>query len=417
MSWCNLLMVWAAALAAGVLCAAEVPVERRAEPEVIEVATVAALQRVFDRAVEDVVVRIAAGEYRLDPRPLTDPTCGNCPDPAQTAETTVGLHVRGRSITLTGPGDRSAVIHTGAGYGIYVDGAQDVVVENLTVTGGARSEDGKATDGAIVVRNSTVTIRNNRITENLGDADIVRKNVSGVMGIVGREGSDMRIIGNEITRNSWDGIALYREARAVIEDNTIDGVDAASGANIGGGRGVGIGVTWDARIEARGNLVKRYWKGIGLFVDAQGVVENNIVEEILTWGISLWDAGGGEPRGVIRGNAVYLTGACGAAITSQRKGDDAGEFTGNALVRTGQDERYDPPDRYCLQCALALHRVPEAFRIEGNMFFENRRANEELPDHDVDEDVFRAQVKGLAGELESYEALRKSSFLREFGGR
>ena len=79
--------------------------------------------------------------------------------------------------------------------------------------------------------------------------------------------------------------------------NVIDGVDKAGGKARGGGRGVAIGVTWNASAEIRRNRVTRYWKGIGLFVDARGTVEENVVEEMLTWGIAFWDAGRGKPVG------------------------------------------------------------------------------------------------------------------------
>jgi hypothetical protein len=379
----------------------------------IDIADAESLQRLFAEPLNDVHIRLAPGEYRLSPRPYTDPTCGNCPDPARTADTTVGLHIRGRNITFSGPRADAAVIHTGSGYGLLIDSAEGVTIENLTLTGGERSTDGHATDSAIVVRHSRVLIRNNRIIENIGDPAIVRRTVSGVMGIVGREGSDMRITGNQIIGNSWDGIALYREARALIEDNLIDGVDKATGPTIGGGRGVGIGMTWDARAEVRGNLVTRYWKGIGVFVNATATVEHNIVEDIITWGISLWDAGGGEPRGIIRGNAVYRTGACGIAITL-RTPTDPGQLAGNAVARTGQDPGYDAPDRYCYQCALAIHGKPDDFLIDGNTFYENRRASTDLPDHDVPEAEFRAAIRPLLEALSPRPALQASNFLRDF---
>jgi parallel beta-helix repeat protein len=379
----------------------------------IEISDAGALQHLLAEPQHNVHIRLASGDYRLSPAAHTDPTCGNCPDPSTEATTTVGLRITGRNITLSGPPDHSAIIHTGAGYGLLIDRADNITVEHLTLTGGVRSDDGNATDGAIVVKDSSATIRANRIVDNIGDPETVRRTVSGVMGIVGREGSNIHIIGNHISRNSWDGIALYRQARAVIEDNIVDGVDKAAGPNIGGGRGVGIGVTWDATAEIRGNLVTRYWKGIGLFVNASGTVEHNIVEDIITWGISLWDAGGGEPRGIIRNNAVYRTGACGLALTL-RTSDNPGELTGNAIARTGQDQRYDPPDRYCFQCALAIHRKPEAFTIDRNIFFANRRGADDLPDHDVPEAEFRAAAAPLLHALSGRPALVGAAFLNEF---
>jgi hypothetical protein len=387
-----------------------------ATPPPLVVSTAEELQRLFAQPVEAIHVRLEPGEYVLTPSPYTDPLCGNCPDPQQSAQTMVGLHIRGTNVRITGPDDRSAVIRTNAGYGVLIEDCHRIVIENLTITGGKRSSDGNATDAAIVVRNSEAIIRNNTIADNLGDEDVVQRTVSGVMGITGRENSRMTIAGNIIRRSSWDGIALYRDAQAVIENNVIDGVDAATGATLGGGRGVGIGVTWNAKAIIRGNLVRRYWKGIGLFVNADATVEHNIVEEILTWGISLWDAGGpgAEPVGHIRSNAVYRTGACGVAITSRNESEDPGEFVGNVIVRTAQDERYDPPDRYCFQCALALHRVPKRFRVEGNLFFANRRASDDLPDHDLPEAEFRAAVLALCAQLGTRPSLRSSSFLAEF---
>ena len=40
-------------------------------------------------------------------------------------------------------------------------------------------------------------------------------------------------------------------ASARIEDNVIDGVDKAGGRVAGGGRGVGIGLTWNATASIR----------------------------------------------------------------------------------------------------------------------------------------------------------------------
>ncbi len=138
----------------------------------------------------------------------------------------------------------------------------------------------------------------------------------------------MSIEGNEIVRNSWDGIALYRDASAVIAGNVIDGVDKARGSRIGGGRGVAIGLTWNAFADVRGNLVKRYWKGIGVFVDAWGCVQENVIEDIVTWGIAYWDADKGKPVGFFEDNVIYGTGACGASITcaetSWRRSSSAG---------------------------------------------------------------------------------------------
>lgn len=380
----------------------------------VSVSSAQELQRLFSQPVESLEVILQPGDYRLSPEPMMDPTCGNCQDLQTPVHVTVGLHLRGKSIKLIGPADRSAIIHTNAGYGLFIDGCARAEIENLSITGGIRDTAGAATDAAIVVKHSNALIQNNRIYDNIGDSAIVSKVVVGIMGIAGREGSKMEIRGNEIIRNSWDGIALYREAEAVIEDNVVDGVDKATGQKVGGGRGVAIGVTWNGKATVRRNLVKRYWKGIGLFVDASGVVQQNIVEDIVTWGIQLWDADKGKPTGKIERNVIYNTGACGAAITRTSHEGDAGYFTGNILTKTAQNPRYDAPDYYCYQCALALHAVPKHFRVEGNLFYNNRRASSELPNYDMPREAFEKAIQASLNALSAIPQFRSSDFLRDF---
>jgi hypothetical protein len=379
----------------------------------IRVSTAEELQQLFIQPVESLEVSLLPGTYRLTPKPIIDPTCGNCQDPQTPVHATVGLHLRGHFIRLVGPPDRSAIISTNAGYGLFIDSCSRAEIINLTITGGARDTAGAATDAAIVVKHGSASITNNRIVANIGDSAIVSRVVVGIMGIAGREGAKMEIRHNEIERNSWDGIALYRDAEAIIEDNIVDGVEKATGQKIGGGRGVAIGVTWNGKATIRRNLVKRYWKGIGLFVDATGVVEQNIVEDIVTWGIQLWDADRGKPSGKIERNVIYNTGACGAAITRASSEGDPGYFVGNILVRTAQNPRYDAPDYYCYQCALALHAVPNNFRVEDNVFYNNRRATTDLPDHDLPREAFLKVVQRPLRDLSAVPHFRFSDFLTD----
>jgi parallel beta-helix repeat protein len=378
----------------------------------IHVSSADELQRVFSRRLSYADVHLAAGEYDLTPTAMIDSTCGNCEDVDTPVPVTVGLRMSGRRIRLTGASYGPTVIRTHAGYGILIEDCKDCRVENLTITGGERDTDGRATDAAIVVKHATATIRGNTIENNIGDSTVVNEIVVGIIGIAGREGADIKIENNRIRRNSWDGIALYRGAQAVISDNVIDGVDKARGKIVGGGRGVGIGVTWDARATIERNLVTRYWKGIGLFVDAEGTVRDNIVEDVITWGITLWDAGKGTPSGRIEGNIIYKTGACGAAITRQQPGETPGAFTDNVLVETGQNRKYDDPEYYCRQCALALEAVPENFVIRDNVFFGNRRATDDLPDFDISEAEFRERLRMHCRRLAEFPALGNSLFLK-----
>lgn len=370
------------------------------------------LQALFRNTVDSLEIVLQPGDYFLSPVNSIDSTCGNCEVPDQFVPATAGLQISGDYVKITGPEDRSAVLHTNAGYGIYFNHCKTGIIENLSITDGARDTSGLATDAAIVVKNSIVTIRKNRIYDNIGDSSIVVNNIVGVMGICGRENSDMTIIDNEILRNSWDGIALYRDAKATIIGNLVDGVDKATSKIAGGGRGVAIGVTWNARAIIEQNVVKRYWKGIGIFVDANVTARNNVVEDLLTWGIALWDADKGTPFGYIEDNIIFSTGACGVTITRSRPGHDPGHCTGNVIVQTGQNPKYDDPDYYCHQCALSIFSKPDNFEIKDNLFYNNRRATEDLPDDDVSEDEFQKAVNDIRHRLLMTPLLQKSDFAK-----
>jgi len=346
------------------------------------------LEELFSEPQEKLRVILEPGEYHLTPEYFIDSTCGNCHDPNETVHATKGITISGKNISIIGPNDRSAVIHTHSGYGIYIKDLENGVLENLTITGTIRDTAQMATNAAIVVSNSDVVIRKNTIRDNLGDSLLVSKHISGVMGICGRENSYITIIGNDILRNSWDGIALYRDAHAEIIGNRIDGIDKSTGRTPGGGRGVAIGVTWNASAKIQYNYIAHYWKGIGIFVDADCEVENNIIEDMATWGIALWDAGKGAPRAYISENIIYNVGACGISITKSDEETESGNMVGNIIVKSGQNEKYGSPDYYCYQISLAMHEVPQNFEIKDNLFYDNRRATDDLPDYDIPEKQF-----------------------------
>jgi hypothetical protein len=357
-------------------------------------------------------VHIAPGDYRLGAHPYVEPTCGNCEEPNTEVSATVGLVISGKGLHIEGEDPEGTVLHTEAGYGLLFEGCEGCVLSGVTVTGGIRDPDGQATDAAIVAKHSTLEITGCIVRDNVGDPALVNDLVVGIIGIAGREGADLWIHDSQILRNSWDGIALYRGASAAIENNVIDGIDRARGSVVGGGRGVGIGLTWNARGFVRGNLVRNYWKGIGLFVDAHGELESNVVESVLTWGISVWDAGRGHPSGWVKGNIVYDTGACGVSIILAE--DAPGILAGNVIARTGQDERYDGGEPYCQQIAIARHAVPEAFVIEGNLLFDNREPGDAPGSLDIDETTFREKVAPLVSGLGRWSALERASFVGAF---
>jgi len=388
------------------------PLVLLAEVQKKQVSSVIGLQAVLSGKVDSLEIYLQPGDYYLSPTSITDSTCGNCEETNQFVPATAGLEISGSYVRITGPENRSAVIHTNAGYGIYFNHCKRGIIENLSVTGGIRDPDGNATDAAIVVKNSAVTIRNNYIYGNIGDSAIVVKNIVGVMGICGRENSDLTITDNEIIGNSWDGIALYRDATATIIGNLIDGVDKASSKVAGGGRGVAVGITWNARATIDGNLVKRYWKGIGIFVNANVTARNNIIEDILTWGIAYWDAERGKPVGIIENNIIYSTGACGVSITRSQPGPNPGHLIGNVIVRTAQNPKYDAPDYYCNQCALSISSKPDNFRIDDNQFFNNRRATETLPDYDLSDSEFKKYAEDLRNRLLNSALFQQSDFVK-----
>lgn len=372
------------------------------------------LEELFSSPQENMQVILERGDYHLTPEYFIDQTCGNCQEPNEPISATRGITISGKNISITGPVDRSAVIHTHAGYGIYIKDLENGVLENLTITGTLRDTAQMATDAAIVVSNSDVVIRNNTIRDNLGDSLLISKHISGVMGICGRENSHMQIIENDILRNSWDGIALYRDAYAEIIGNKIDGIDKSVGRLPEGGRGVAIGVTWNAKAQIKYNYIARYWKGIGVFVDADCEVENNIIEDMVAWGIAFWDAGKGAPRAHIRNNIIFDVGACGISITKSDEETQSGSLNGNIVVKSGQNEKYDSPDYYCYQTSLAMHEVPQNFAIKDNLFYDNRRATDDLPDYDIPEKQFLNKLMKKKSILFSNPFFTQSEFYKNF---
>jgi hypothetical protein len=362
----------------------------------LQVATSAELEEALSGTRRDATIVLAPGVYDLDPGSAVDSTCGNCADPDTLVPITVGLTISGSHVRVEGPLDGSAVIVTRAGYGLYFKDCVDCELDRVVVTGGVRDASGAATDAAIVAKNSSVTITNCVVRDNIGDPERIASLTVGIAGVCGREGSDLVIEHCEILGNSWDGIALYRDARASITNCLIDGVDAA-GVEAGGGRGVAIGTTWNSKATIERNLLRRYWKGIGVFVDADVVAYGNIVEEMRTWGINVWDADTGRPHASFERNVVYDCGACGIAVTrhaAYAAGETPGRLTANIVVHTGQNPKYDAPDDYCRQCALALEAVPDGFSIRGNVFYDNREASEDLFDQDTTQEMFWRERRG-----------------------
>jgi len=298
----------------------------------------ASLQDAIDASEDGATIHIANGRYEAEVREFIDPTCGNCDDTnfRDDVNVTVGFHVHGKSLHLRGESRDGSILDTGAGYGVLFEEAGQSSVTGLTVTGGRRDADGRATNAAIVVRYTDLLVR---------DVDVVENNhlyepapgeddpVAGVMGITGREGSRLTVVGCRIEDNSWDGIALYRSdpevedssPSAVIVDNIIGCTTDCVQPN---GRGAGIGITWDAEAEIINNEIHHYWKGIGSFGNSEVVATNNVVRDQVGWGV----IASGESTMHAVNNLIINNGTTGLAAWNLGA---SGAFVNNIITGNG----------------------------------------------------------------------------------
>ena len=298
------------------------------------------LQTAIDHALDGDTILLEEGIHRADASVDIDPTCGNCDDASfrTEIEITVGFKVESKSVHLVGASREGSVLETGAGYGLYFIEAGDSSVRNLTVTGGTRDADGQATDAAIVVKHTVLTVDQVDIVENndlyTGEPDPV----VGVIGIAGREGAVLTVTGSRILDTSWDGIALYRGdpdipdsgPQATIINNTIGCTKRC--VFYENGRGVAIGITWDASAEVINNHLHDFWKGIGSFGTSEALVRNNVVRDMYGWGIIV----SSDSTMVAENNIVLGSGNVGMAAWDSAA---SGRFANNIVTGNGvQDE-------------------------------------------------------------------------------
>jgi hypothetical protein len=280
------------------------------------------LQRAFNDVVDSDTIFIYPGSYQATQMAFIDSLCGNCEMHKTRVKASYGFIIKGKGLVIIGAGADSTELITNAGYGVLFLDSYGSQISYIRVSGGIRDFDGAATDGGIVARNSRVTISNCVISDNDNRPDSI---IVGIGGIIGREGSELIIERNQILHNSWDGIALYRGATAYIADNIING-----------GRGAGIGITWDATATVIRNRISNYWKGIGSFGDTRVVAANNVVFDNLGWGIiatgtSFMDA---------TNNVVYHNGNCGMAIWGEQC---MGRFSNNIVAENGWRDEWVCP--------------------------------------------------------------------------
>lgn len=280
------------------------------------------LQTAIHRAKSGDTLRLSAGVFRSQPIAFTDSLCGNCETPQTLVKASWGFSVDGKSLTIIGAGQDRTILNTRAGYGIWVVNSANCYISALTVTGGWRDADGNATNAGIVARHSQLTIERVTIRDNKRTDTSV---VVGIGGIFGREGAELTIRHCDLLNNTWDGVALYRGASAVISD-----------CRIINGRGAGIGVTWDATAIAVRNEVTGYWKGIGSFGTSWVSAQNNLVHHNLGWGIVC----SGESFLDASNNVVFANGNCGMAVWGT---GGRGRMVNNIIVNNGWRKQWVCP--------------------------------------------------------------------------
>ncbi|MBI5060651.1 right-handed parallel beta-helix repeat-containing protein [candidate division KSB1 bacterium] len=309
------------------------------------------LQSAFDSAGAGDTLVIAPGRYEASPQPYSEETCGNCREHRTRVQATVGFRIADKPLRVQGAPDGSTVLVANAGYGLFLLNARGIVIENLTVTGGARDRDGSATDAAIVIKHSTAKIHRCTLR---GNTHYFDSTIVGIGGIMIREGSEAWITQCRIIDNSWDGIALYRGATAMISDCVIDS-----------GRGAGIGVTWDATATCLRNRISHYWKGLGSFGTSTVIARNNLIRDNLGWGL----IASGESTMIAEQNTVVQNGNCGIAIWNHGA---RGRIVNNISAGNGWRKQWVCP---CVGFMNQESDTSGAWVVRNNLLWSNAAGN------------------------------------------
>lgn len=279
------------------------------------------LQAVIDHASSGDTLLLGAKTFNATPTQFVDSLCGNCEDPLTNIQASYGFIIKDKALTIVGTDREKTRLVTNAGYGLFIVNSPGSIIRNLTITGGRRDADEWATDAGIVIRWSSVCIEDVDIRDNT-HRDLT---VVGIGGVIGREGSEIRIVNCSIINSGWDGVALYRGASATVTDCLIKD-----------GRGAGIGVTWDATCVAYRNEVTGFWKGIGSFGSSTLIARNNYVHNNLGWGM----VGTGQSYLEAINNVIYHNGNCGIAPWST---EARGRIINNIITENGWREQWVCP--------------------------------------------------------------------------
>lgn len=314
------------------------------------------LQTAIDNAVDGDTIRIGPGIFESKTHPFAETLCGNCENHITKVNASRGFLIKDKSLIIIGSGADSTTLVTNAGYGVFFLNSPSSTITKAKITGGKRDLDGNATDAAIVARNSGVIVTDCLIADN---TDRPEELTVGIGGVFGREGAELFILGNRFFNNGWDGIALYRGATAVIADNDING-----------GRGAGIGITWDAVAQVYRNKICNYWKGIGAFGTSRVIVSNNLVADNLGWGIIVT----GKAYMDATNNVVTKNGNCGLAIWSD---ECSGRFANNIITENGWREQW-----VCPRVGLWNYGYHKSFIISHNNIYNNHDGEyRNMPDY------------------------------------
>jgi len=299
---------------------------------------------------------LTPGTYEAEPVQFIDALCGNCEEHRTPHWASYGFLVQGKSLHIVGSGTDETILVTKAGYGIFVDDCAEVEITNLAITGGIRDTSGMATDAGIVVRNSRVAVKNCWIRDNTEYPDSI---IVGIGGVMGREGAELYVIGNRITNNTWDGVALYRGATATIADNEIRQ-----------GRGAGVGITWDATATVIRNRVSHFWKGIGSFGATRVICKNNLVFDNLGWGIIAT----GTSYMDCANNLIFRNGNCGFGLWGK---EAKGRMTNNVIAANGWRKEW-----VCPQVGVWNYGHPLQFPMTYNVLWDNVAGDwRDMPDY------------------------------------
>ena len=353
-------------------------------------------------------LRLDAGEYVLTPAVSADTGCPACAgDDWATIRvaTSYGLRIHGEGVRIVGAGSGKTVLRTRSGVGIAFDGCRDCVLEGVTVTGGERDAGDQAADAAVSVRESSVTIRDCVITDNLGAEFVVKDTFVGISGVLVREGGVATIERCRILRCSWDGISVLRGGRATVLDTVVDGVDRAQALTMGGGRGVGIRLATGGEATIERSLVARHDGGIGLFGMSRAVVRSCVVEDSPSWGIAAWGDTAASPDITIEDTAVHRIGACG--ITLRAGGAPVtGKLAGIRLMVTAQGG-----STVAAACMRDGMELPADFAMGDVVSWMTGGPREPSP-ADVDSASFRAAAEVQAARMAAMPALADSAYVR-----